>query len=96
VTREGIEGLEFLDEAETINKYVPALRKRNVGAIVALVHEGGTQSGGFDDCTNLSGAIVPIVEDPAAPSTWSSRATPTRATLPARRPPRRLRAPSAG
>jgi 5'-nucleotidase len=63
VTAQGIEGLEFLDEAETINKYVPELRKRNVGAIVALVHEGGTQAGGFDDCTDLSGAIVPIVED---------------------------------
>jgi len=62
VSAEGIEGLKFLDEAETINRYVPELRKRNVGAIVALVHEGGAHTGTFNECANLTGAIVPIVK----------------------------------
>jgi 5'-nucleotidase len=63
VSAEGIEGLKFLDEAEAINRYVPELRKRNVGAIVALVHEGGTHTGAFNECANLTGPIVPIVKD---------------------------------
>ncbi|MDT0442022.1 bifunctional metallophosphatase/5'-nucleotidase [Streptomyces johnsoniae] len=41
VTQEGIEGLEFLDEVETINRYTAELREQGVNAVIALVHEGG-------------------------------------------------------
>ena len=37
--------MEFLDEAETANKYAAKLRKKHgVRAIVVLLHEGGTPS----------------------------------------------------
>ncbi|NGN68868.1 bifunctional metallophosphatase/5'-nucleotidase [Streptomyces sp. A7024] len=42
VSAEGIKGLKFLDEAETINKYTKELRKKGVKAVVALIHEGGS------------------------------------------------------
>jgi 5'-nucleotidase len=42
VTKAGVEGLEFTDEAATANALVPALRKRGVNAIVVLIHQGGT------------------------------------------------------
>jgi 5'-nucleotidase len=45
VTPIGVEGLEFRDEAETVNALVPQLRRRGVEAIVVLVHQGGFQSG---------------------------------------------------
>ncbi|WP_420000420.1 bifunctional metallophosphatase/5'-nucleotidase [Streptomyces boninensis] len=41
VSAEGVKGLKFLDEAETINKYTKELRKKGVKAVVALIHEGG-------------------------------------------------------
>ena len=34
-------GLEFRDEAETVNALVPELKARGVEAIVVLIHEGG-------------------------------------------------------
>jgi 5'-nucleotidase len=43
VTPTGVAGLKFLDEAETINYYVKKLRKKRVNAIVAIIHQGGTQ-----------------------------------------------------
>ncbi|MGR9116888.1 MAG: bifunctional metallophosphatase/5'-nucleotidase, partial [Gammaproteobacteria bacterium] len=41
VTPSGVSGLEFRDEAETVNALIPELRKRNVNAIVVLIHQGG-------------------------------------------------------
>ena len=43
VTPSGVAGLEFRDEAETVNALVPQLRARGIEAIVALVHQGGVQ-----------------------------------------------------
>ena len=34
-------GLEFRDEAETVNALVPELKAKGVEAIVVLIHEGG-------------------------------------------------------
>jgi 5'-nucleotidase len=42
VTKSGVEGLEFTDEAQTANALVPLLRKKGVKAIVVLIHQGGT------------------------------------------------------
>ncbi|MFJ3899968.1 bifunctional metallophosphatase/5'-nucleotidase [Streptomyces sp. NPDC090025] len=41
VTAEGVKGLKFGDEVETINKYAKVLERKGVKSIVALVHEGG-------------------------------------------------------
>ncbi|MER7155406.1 bifunctional metallophosphatase/5'-nucleotidase [Streptomyces lydicus] len=41
VTADGVKGLKFHDEVETINKYAKVLDKQGVKAIVALIHEGG-------------------------------------------------------
>ncbi len=61
VTPSGIAGLEFLDEADTVNALVPELRKQNVETIVVLIHEGGFPTGAFNECPGISGPIVDIV-----------------------------------
>jgi 5'-nucleotidase len=61
-TASGVAGLDFLDEADTANFYAKVLRLLGVKAIVVLLHEGGTQTGGIDDCTGISGPIADIVQ----------------------------------
>jgi 5'-nucleotidase len=64
VSASGIQDVEFLDEAETANRYAAELRNRHdVRAIVVLLHEGGTPSpfAGIDFC-NVSGPVVDIVD----------------------------------
>ncbi|MGA2290398.1 bifunctional metallophosphatase/5'-nucleotidase [Bradyrhizobium sp.] len=61
VSPEGIAGLEFRDEADTVNALVPELRARGVEAIVVLIHEGGYPTGDYNECPGISGAIVDIV-----------------------------------
>ena len=70
VAAAGIEGWEFLDEAETANALVPELQAQGVEAIVVLLHEGGSQTpppGDVDACVGISGPIVAINDslDPA-------------------------------
>ncbi len=55
-------GLEFKDEAETVNALVPELKTRGVEAIVVLIHEGGWPTGDYNECPGISGAIVDIVK----------------------------------
>ena len=54
-------GLEFHEEAETVNALIPELKARGVEAIVVLIHEGGFPTGDYNDCPGISGAIVEIV-----------------------------------
>ncbi len=61
VSPSGVVGLEFRDEAETINALVPELRQRGIHAIVVLIHEGGFPTGGYNECPGISGPIVGIV-----------------------------------
>jgi 5'-nucleotidase len=63
----GVAGLKFRDEAETVNELVPLLRAQGIEAIGVLIHEGGAQSGDYNECAGISGAIVGIVRklDPA-------------------------------
>lgn len=65
----GIAGLEFIDEADAINRQLPELRQQGVGVFVALVHQGGSTVEKFDqpDCSKLTGPVVDIVKrlDPA-------------------------------
>ncbi len=62
VTPTGVAGLNFQDEADTVNALVRTLRNQGVHAITVVVHEGGTQTGGIGACTGMSGAIVDIVK----------------------------------
>jgi 5'-nucleotidase len=57
-----VAGLEFRDEADTVNALVPELRARGVEAIVVLIHEGGYPTGDYNECPGISGAIVDIVK----------------------------------
>ncbi len=58
----GVAGLEFKDEAETVNALVPELKKQGVEAIVVLIHEGGFPTGDYNECPGISGPIVDIVK----------------------------------
>ena len=46
VTPEGVAGLTFNDEVETVNALIPELQDMGIEAIVVLVHEGGFSDGG--------------------------------------------------
>ena len=65
----GIAGLEFIDEADAINRQLPELRRQGVGVFVVLLHQGGTTVEKFDqqDCSQLTGTVVDVVKrlDPA-------------------------------
>ena len=64
VSASGIQDVDFLDEAETANKYAAELRNEHgVRAIVVLLHEGGTPTpfAGIDSC-NVAGAVTDIVD----------------------------------
>jgi 5'-nucleotidase len=68
VTAAGVAGLQFLDEADTINRYAQELREEHgVRAIVVLLHQGGAQAGSatnpftVNDCLNFSGDVLDIL-----------------------------------
>ncbi|MFE0823896.1 bifunctional metallophosphatase/5'-nucleotidase [Streptomyces sp. NPDC058807] len=71
VSAEGVKGLAFKDEVETINKYADVLRRQGVKSIVALVHEGGfPASSSYNyDCDSpgagdgISGPIADIAKN---------------------------------
>ncbi|MEU1525055.1 5'-nucleotidase C-terminal domain-containing protein [Nocardia rhamnosiphila] len=64
---EGIRGYTFGDQAEAINKYVPAMKQAGAETVVALVHDGGAQ-GTPAKTTDYNGCadIDPQVPDLAA------------------------------
>lgn len=61
VSPSGVAGLVFKDEADTVNALIPRLQAQGVKSVVVLIHEGGAASGGINGCTDVSGAIVDIV-----------------------------------
>jgi len=63
----GVAGLEFKDEADTVNALVLELKAHGIEAIVVLIHEGGFPTGDYNECPGISGPIVDIVRkfDPA-------------------------------
>ncbi len=58
----GVASVEFKDEVETANKQARLLKKQGVKSIVVLLHEGGYQSGGYDECVGISDPIKTIAE----------------------------------
>ncbi|WP_399886398.1 bifunctional metallophosphatase/5'-nucleotidase [Streptomyces sp. BBFR51] len=71
VSAEGVKGLKFKDEVETINKYAKELQRQGVKSVVALIHEGGfPASSSYNyDCDSpgagdgVSGPIVDIAKN---------------------------------
>ena len=67
-TPQGVAGLTFDDEADTVNALIPELHAQGIHAIVVLIHQGGTQSAAAsanaaNDCAGqLGGAQSPIVD----------------------------------
>ncbi|MDP3293696.1 MAG: bifunctional metallophosphatase/5'-nucleotidase [Nevskia sp.] len=103
VNRNGIAGLRFLDETETINRQAAALTAQGVRAIVVLIHEGGepAQGAGLDDesCPGFAGPITGIVArlDPAIDLVISGHTHRVyRCRLPTADPARTLLVTSAG
>ncbi|WBB58441.1 bifunctional metallophosphatase/5'-nucleotidase [Streptomyces sp. WMMC500] len=77
VSAEGIKGLEFHDEIETLDTYAKQLRSQGVESIVALVHEGGfpaaSAGGAYNyDCdtpgpgAGISGPVAEIAKGTTA------------------------------
>ncbi len=69
VASAGIAGLQFADEADSVNRLLPELRAQGVGVFVVLLHQGGRTASEFDKqyCDDLEGDLVPVVQklDPA-------------------------------
>ena len=65
VTPTGVAGLEFRDEAQTVNALIPELRAQGIESIVVLVHEGGFQTGTLGDINgcegNLAGSAIAAI-----------------------------------
>ncbi len=58
----GTAGLTFADEVETVNKLVPTLQAQGIEAIVVVMHEGGEQTGGINECVDFKGRGREIAE----------------------------------
>ena len=58
VTPTGVAGLEFRDEAQTVNALVPELRAQGIESIVVLIHEGGFQTGTLGDINGCAGNLA--------------------------------------
>jgi 5'-nucleotidase len=58
VTPTGVAGLEFRDEAQTVNALIPELRAQGIESIVVLVHEGGFQTGTLADINGCEGNLA--------------------------------------
>jgi len=62
VSPSGVAGLEFRDEADTVNTLIPTLQAQGIKSVVVLIHEGGFDTtSAINDCTGISGPIVDIV-----------------------------------
>jgi 5'-nucleotidase len=64
VSRDGLQGVHFVNEADTVNALVPGLKAAGADAIVLLIHQGGythgdPQPGG---CADLTGGIRPVLD----------------------------------
>lgn len=64
VPASGVAGLEFANEAATVNALVPELRGMGVEAIVVLLHQGGTvaPTSPLDACDQLAGPLAQIAD----------------------------------
>ncbi len=59
-----LEDVTFLNETESVNRYVPIVQEKGVHAIVVLLHEGGMQDpyeGPTQEGCNVTGRVADIV-----------------------------------
>lgn len=65
----GISGLQFIDEAQAVNRLLPELRAQGATVFVVLIHQGGHSQARYDQryCSDLDGDIADVVKrlDPA-------------------------------
>lgn len=66
VAPEGVRGYTFGDEADAINRYVPAMKAAGAQAIVATMHDGGAQQGSGEANPNACKDISAPVPELAA------------------------------
>ena len=64
VTPNGIAGLTFLDEADTVNALVPKLKAAGADAVVVLIHQGATPAPGTptDGCRGMTGGLIELTQ----------------------------------
>ncbi|TCM17045.1 5'-nucleotidase [Novosphingobium sp. PhB165] len=64
VAPDRVAGLRFEDEADTINRAVPALKAAGADAVVVLIHQGLRTTGAPDPngCNGAAGDIQPILD----------------------------------
>ncbi|MFI9413756.1 bifunctional metallophosphatase/5'-nucleotidase [Nocardia gamkensis] len=80
VLPEGIRGYLFGDQAAAINRYVPEMRAAGAEAIVALVHDGGSQRPeqdaplDYNGCANVTPNVTGLAEriDPAVRAVFTA------------------------
>ena len=69
VTPDGVRGLSFADEADTINALIPQIKAGGADAIIVSIHQGLAPDGQDDafGCTAISGPLREILDrlDPA-------------------------------
>jgi len=69
VAAAGITGLQFIDEAQAVNRLVPELRAQGATVFVVLIHQGGKTEARYDQqyCDDMGGDIADVVKrlDPA-------------------------------
>ena len=80
-----VKGLKFLNETETINKYVKELKDKGVKTIVVLIHNGGVSQNKTLyneqlDMTNSSHILDVVKHADPAVAVYSSPATRIRPT----------------
>jgi len=62
VAPRGVTGLDFRDEADTVNALLPRLRVQQINSIVVLIHQGGApdsappKGSSINDCVGINGA----------------------------------------
>jgi len=75
VTPTGVAGLQFNDEAATVNALIPQLRARGVNAIIVVIHQGGAQGAAPNDLNNCSELNPTTPATDSMPSPCSRSAT---------------------
>ena len=58
----GVASVDFKDEVETAKLQAAQLKKQGVKSIVVLLHEGGLQSGTYQECKGISDPILTIAK----------------------------------
>lgn len=64
IVAKNIEGIEFLNEAQAINRYIPEVKKQGAEVVVVLIHEGGNQNayeGDTKENSQVDGRITSVV-----------------------------------